>query len=56
MTKLKSVLSLGSTELETVWIDDISVRETTLGTTDVKEDKNMVPSEFDLLPELSKSF
>ena len=56
MTKLKSVLSLEVRELETVWIDDVSISETKLGTTDVKEDNNILPSKFDLLQNYPNPF
>ena len=46
--KVKISFTLGSSELETVWIDDVSISETTSGTTDLKEDNSIIPSEFNL--------
>jgi|WetSurMetagenome_2_1015567.scaffolds.fasta_scaffold14800_4 hypothetical protein len=39
---------LGSLELESVWIDEVSISETNIDITDVKEDNNILPSEFNL--------
>ena len=54
--KVKISFTLGSSELETVWIDDVSISETSLGATDVKEDKNRLPSKFDLLQNYPNPF
>jgi hypothetical protein len=47
---------LGSTELVTVWIDDVSISESKIGTTAVKENNNIIPSKFYLLQNYPNPF
>jgi hypothetical protein len=54
--KVKISFILGSPELETVWIDDVSISETNLGITDGEEDKNILPLKFDLLQNYPNPF